>query len=535
MQKSTSYSIIHLLASGLILLVGLIFRFKHFLDNRSLWMDEAALAHVIVCRSANEILGYVGHTAHFPPSPTGFLLLQKLSVSLYGPHEMALRLVPLIFSILSLIVFYFLLKKITTSKSIQLVCLSFMAISEPMIYFAAELRPYTLDVFVSIILLWGAINVCKSRCATIPMFVYSFVCALVVWCSFPSILVVAGLTGGIGLMIFFRREFSRLPMLILCSAIWINSYWMFYTLSRDLIHSKGYKSMVDGMIMPWTEGLLASLVWLINSMLDMLTYFYKTPVSLIFVTICILGVFRWCRRDRTIALLLILPIVACLSAAMLHLYPFWERRILFLLPMVTILLGAGIVCLAERCQRYFRVVVIVIVVVLLSFPMKTNIDHIFHPRQVEEMRPLMEYFAAHQREGDAIFMNSSSQYAFGYYRGLLGLGSESEFVVKLVALPDNNHPGEYIFKAFYDYHLYNDSGFLMGIQSNDRILKELQQMRAKLDTNSRTWLFLSKSLTSGQRNFILGKFHDWGQQVDVQTAPGVSLHLFDLSRSDDEG
>lgn len=529
MPKTISNSMVHIFVSGLVLLIGLIFRVKHFLDNRSLWMDEAALAQVVIGRTPNELLGYVGHTSHFPPSPAGFLLLSKWSVIAFGPHEMALRLCPLLCSTLALIAFYFLLKSISCAPMTRLICLSLMAVCEPMVFYAADFRPYSLDVLVSVSLLWSANNVLQQKYSTLAIFIFSLAGAIFVWFSFPSILMIAGLSIAIGVVILSNRNYNRIPILVLSSLIWLNSYGWFYSLSYELIHSKRYKSQVVGMFMPWSKGIWESVDWMIKSIENMLAYFFDTPFPVAILLVLMCGMVWSVRRNKCYSALLIIPIVVAVVAALLHIYPFWQRRILFLLPMVIILIGMGIEFFVQQFSRIGRVMGIALFVFVLIPPLKTNAHYMVKPRQVEEMRPLMEYFASHSREQDAVFMNIAAQYAFGYYHGLVGLGSNSEFVIKIIAATNNSEPSGYVFNVSYDYHLYDAAGFLVWVQIGPDIYEKLLQQRPRLDWNPRTWLFLSKSLTPAQRRFILGKFHEWGQELDVQKAPGVSLHLFDLS------
>ena len=74
---------------------GVVLRAWHYLDNRSLWQDEARLARNIADRSWLELLEPLRHQQAAPP---GFLLLEKLSVSVLGVGEPALRLAPLLAS-----------------------------------------------------------------------------------------------------------------------------------------------------------------------------------------------------------------------------------------------------------------------------------------------------------------------------------------------------------------------------------------------------------------------------------------------------
>ena len=87
----------------IILLVGSAIRLFHFINNRSLWMDEIYLCsgfvHMNYLELASNILDYQ------QKAPIGFLWMVKLCTDLFGYHEMSLRTIPLIAGIVSLFLF----------------------------------------------------------------------------------------------------------------------------------------------------------------------------------------------------------------------------------------------------------------------------------------------------------------------------------------------------------------------------------------------------------------------------------------------
>ncbi len=84
-------------------LFGILVRLIQYLNNRSLWLDEASLALNIINRSYGELAQTLDHNQ---AAPLGFLWLEKLSTQIWGNNEYSLRLLPFIASILALGVFY---------------------------------------------------------------------------------------------------------------------------------------------------------------------------------------------------------------------------------------------------------------------------------------------------------------------------------------------------------------------------------------------------------------------------------------------
>src|ERR1700760_495586 len=75
----------------LLVALGAALRLLQLLPNRSLWIDEAALALNLIHRSAQQL---AGHLAHGQMAPIGFLWLEKASMALFGDREPSLRLLP---------------------------------------------------------------------------------------------------------------------------------------------------------------------------------------------------------------------------------------------------------------------------------------------------------------------------------------------------------------------------------------------------------------------------------------------------------
>ena len=79
--------------SAAILIAGLLLRLLHYLNNRSLWLDEAKLARNILDRGPIELLTPLEYNQG---APILFLLLVDATTALLGSSELALRLVPLL-------------------------------------------------------------------------------------------------------------------------------------------------------------------------------------------------------------------------------------------------------------------------------------------------------------------------------------------------------------------------------------------------------------------------------------------------------
>ena len=131
-----------------IIALGCYFRTKQFLFNRSLWLDEAFLAPSIVNGSFSDFFNSLEY-GHF--SPPGFLIVSRLFIELFGNNDLTLRLFPFMSGILSLFLFDRVTRIYAWPKG-RIIALLLFSVSERLIYYASELKQYSVDVSVTLCL-----------------------------------------------------------------------------------------------------------------------------------------------------------------------------------------------------------------------------------------------------------------------------------------------------------------------------------------------------------------------------------------------
>ena len=110
--------------SWLIIGFGVTVRCVQYLAHRSLWLDEVSLALNIVPRTFPQLLKPLDYEQG---APLGFLMVEKTIVHMFGSSEYALRFFPLLSGIVSLFIFYAMVKLLLTPEAsiIALVLFSF--------------------------------------------------------------------------------------------------------------------------------------------------------------------------------------------------------------------------------------------------------------------------------------------------------------------------------------------------------------------------------------------------------------------------
>lgn len=131
----------------LILVFGLGLRIVNL--NQSLWLDEASQA-VMSSKPIQEI--WFGRGGDFHPPL--FYILAHYWIQI-NKSEVWLRLLPLIFGILSIAAIYYAADKITEKKGVGIIAAFLLAINPFHIYYSQEFRTYSLIMLVAILAMWG--------------------------------------------------------------------------------------------------------------------------------------------------------------------------------------------------------------------------------------------------------------------------------------------------------------------------------------------------------------------------------------------
>ena len=127
---------------GVVLGVGVALRIAQYLGGRSLWLDEYSLKQSIIGQPLAGLFGPLKNTQLAPP---GFLVVEWIAVRVLGGHDWSLRLVPLLAGVFSLFLFEKLSRRYLKPTA-ALIALGTFALSDDLIYYASELKPYSSDL-----------------------------------------------------------------------------------------------------------------------------------------------------------------------------------------------------------------------------------------------------------------------------------------------------------------------------------------------------------------------------------------------------
>ena len=511
-----------------LLVLGAALRLGLFLAHRCLWTDEAWLALNILHRGPSELLRPLEFDQVAPP---GFLLLVKGAQEVFGSSELALRLVPLLLGLASLPLFFSLARRSLRPGAVPVACLLF-AIAEPLVLYATEVKPYSGDVAVALMLWWFASRV--ERFAPGPGFflIFGLAGAAAILFSYPAVFVL----GGIGLGILLGAEAGKrsrvLAGLALSACFWgagavaVHSMLLHDALQKARL-TQYFTESVQGFP---PGGLLAGARWVLGRAFRLVEFPGGLDHGGLPILCVLVGAVTLARRDRRAVAAWMGAFALALLAASAGVYPFEGRLVLFLVPAVYLLAAEGVQQIRSllRCAPAGGSLVSgALVVLLLWHPVAGSFDGIKRPRHYEQLAPVLHHVSASRRPGDAVYMYYGAQYAARYY-----LETRRFTLVDLPVSDLLASSTEAVGSGWYAPALVSrPPTFFVGSPSRGDWLGYGRQLDA-LAGLPRIWVIFSHVnpvfLGVDERRLFLEHLDAAGTRLEAFEQPGASAFLYDL-------
>jgi uncharacterized membrane protein len=298
------------------------------LTTYPLWLDEI-FSLDLARRGWGDLLRAAAQDVVHPPL---FYLLLKLWIGIGGTSLIWLRLFPALTAIASMIPFYFLCREIKLRRLETNTALLLMAVNGYLIYYAQELRMYSLLLFFTLCSLWMFVRWINSVESDSRTLLCLFgVNLLLVYTQYFGWLVV----GAEFIYILFgerrklRRFFVSIALLCLCFAPWV------YLVARAFAVKRGAGAQLDWLTRPH----LAELLWFYATLNGAFAIPHTTvPGLLIFGSPLLWCAWRVWKRDQKLsprllcglALLSFMPVLVAFSASWLLPKSVWGDRYLII-------------------------------------------------------------------------------------------------------------------------------------------------------------------------------------------------------------
>jgi len=204
---SRSSTGLNLLIGGLIGL-GILLRLLYYIYNHSITLDEVYILYNLKSR---DYAGLFNHLSYNQGAPKGFLLIEKFFLDTFGDTELSLRFFPFLCGIMPLLIFYKIASRYLEKKTLP-IALGFFAISPHLLYYTSNFKQYSSDVLVGLLCL-GFVDTIKTRKLSLWwIFILGLSGAILIWFSFPSVFVLAGVSTGMFLFFFSEKNGVKSPV-----------------------------------------------------------------------------------------------------------------------------------------------------------------------------------------------------------------------------------------------------------------------------------------------------------------------------------
>ncbi len=411
-----------------IVVIGVVLRLRQYLANRSLWYDEAMLAYSLTRRGFLELLEPLAFQQAAPP---GYLWATKAIMWLAGDSEYAMRFVPLVAGSLSLIAFYPLAKRCVGVVSAAFATALF-ACSQELVFYSAEVKPYALDVLLTVVMLHLALRVMACDYRWRAWCALGLFGLLSLWFSFPIICVLGGVSIML-LVVSYRDVGPRGALAAVCwGGTWLVAFAVLYVLVfRRATEGQGFDVYWQRGFMPFPPASVEDLKWFFSAWHGFFELAFSGPTGIVgsqwtalAAALAILGTHRLSAEKPRVLGLVLLPVALVLVASALQKYPFHSRLILFTTPLSLLLIGAGAGLIFDALSKHGRANALYFVAAVILFPMITTLNILMIPFVRQETRPVLERLARHATSEQVVFVRTGALPAWYYYAERLGLDDQ---------------------------------------------------------------------------------------------------------------
>lgn len=334
------------IASGLIwaiVIAGLLIRIIVYLQNRNLIIDEANVVRNLYERGFAGLALPLQYEQFAPPV---FLWIEKLNTILFGYHEYALRLYPLLCGLASLFLMRAILNKLKVTAIAAWYPLLLLATSAIFIRYSSEVKQYMPDVFIALVLVWCAlkwdIEQDSGRAFALKWIATG---SIAIWASMPAVFVLAGIGAYYGVEMLSYRAYKKVLPLIFIDTVWLAEFLFYYfSILQPQTEIPGLVSFHQGYFLYVTP--VNAHEWWANGQI-LLNIFWQfgqigKVATVLHIMLFTVGVFTLLRHNFSKAALLLLPIVAVLAASAVNKYSLIERLCLFFIPLILLVMAYGL-------------------------------------------------------------------------------------------------------------------------------------------------------------------------------------------------
>ena len=338
---------------------GIALRCSGYFRRDILWLDEAATARNIVERSLSELL--LIPLDYGQAAPKGFLLLEWLSVQLFGPNELAFRLVPFLSGVASVFLFRGVAGRLLSPVA-TVAALLFFGVGYWFNVYATDLHPYGLDLALSLAAVLLVLDLHRDGYPARRVWAIAAFGAIAVWFSNGAVLTLLGLAAALGVLAWRERGLGSAVRTLAPLALG----WGISAAAAVVVAKRSFfPEAAEFFAWAWQFGMVPlprsvdSALWLFRAWRTQLSMFHgwnlddPTWTSL-YVFLALTGFLSLLIRRTAQATLVGCIVVAYVVVSMARQYPYDARFLLASLAIFVLGIGESIGVLAAARWRRLR-------------------------------------------------------------------------------------------------------------------------------------------------------------------------------------
>ena len=405
-----------------LLAIGCLLRALHFLGGRSLWLDEAMVADSIVHR---DWAGLLAPLSYSQVAPLGWLMVERASFLLLGGSDMALRAPALLAGLASLLLFAGAARRSFESYG-YLIAIATFAVSDVLVFYSAEVKPYGFDALVAVAALaFAAHYLPEDKPLRTRDYIVLLLAGLAsVFVSFPAAFILAGLGGALFLRDVFKRRWTHALGIAAVSSVWLLAFaWLLLRLRQSASDNVAeMTSSWAGAYAPIQPSGLGELKWYARAVMDALEYMFGQESMIAWAVAIAIGAVLTIRSKFYLAVALLTPLAGALVASGFQLYPFSGRLLLFAAPALMFLAVVGVQAAVSAFKSPLAGSLIAVLLLLYGPAHRLWGAFTYYPAPfaTEHVLPVMQTMSGHA-DVDAVFVNLAGLPAYRHYQQRAGL------------------------------------------------------------------------------------------------------------------
>lgn len=403
-----------------IVAVGIALRVAHYFGGRALWMDEVNLSFNVLSRT---FTGLLQAPDNLQFAPLGYLWGEWVMTRLGGAGELALRLIPFLAGVLTLLAFLRLARRILEPAA-ALVATALAACSPLLVFYSAEAKSYQFDALTAILLAHASLDLVEQGVSRRNLTRWALIAAAASLLSTAAPFIVAGCV--VALLVvprlrsdagaLFRIALAAAPAAVLFLLQWRTIYRAPHTMS--FMHAFWAESFLPLTFKSAILALAGSVRELWQAVLfgaEAEAFLPRKSMTIV-LALSIAGLVVLFRRHRAGLLLLVAPFGLAILASAFRLWPLTPRLLLFVAPAVFLTVAAALAALARLAPARARIPALMAAALLVvGASARGSAQELRSPARNEPIPRIMQEIAT-QREGEAtVYVSARLVDACTYY------------------------------------------------------------------------------------------------------------------------